>query len=95
MATYSMMPEESMMLVSGNVVHFSQHPVFLSIQISHCFLTGATMPRQARIGAPGALHHMIIRGIERQKIFRSDFDRNLKNHNNIECPPLFYNGSLC
>ena len=34
------------------------------------------MPRQARIDAPGALHHVIIRGIERRKIFRSDFDRN-------------------
>jgi REP element-mobilizing transposase RayT len=34
------------------------------------------MPRQARIDAPGALHHVIVRGIERRKIFRSDFDRN-------------------
>jgi hypothetical protein len=33
------------------------------------------MPRIARIGAPGALHHVIIRGIERRKIFRSDYDR--------------------
>jgi len=33
------------------------------------------MPRQARIEAPGALHHVIIRGIERRKIFRSDYDR--------------------
>jgi len=33
------------------------------------------MPRQARIDAPGALHHVIIRGIERRKIFRSDYDR--------------------
>ena len=33
------------------------------------------MSRQARIDAPGALHHVIIRGIERTKIFRSDFDR--------------------
>jgi REP element-mobilizing transposase RayT len=34
------------------------------------------MPRKARIDAPGALHHVIIRGIERRKIFRSDYDRN-------------------
>jgi len=34
------------------------------------------MPRKARIDAPGALHHVIVRGIERRKIFRSDFDRN-------------------
>jgi REP element-mobilizing transposase RayT len=34
------------------------------------------MPRQARIDAPGSLNHIIIRGIERRKIFRSDSDRN-------------------
>jgi putative transposase len=33
------------------------------------------MPRKARIDAPGALQHVIIRGIERRKIFRSDYDR--------------------
>ncbi|MBW2544342.1 MAG: transposase [Deltaproteobacteria bacterium] len=33
------------------------------------------MPRQARIDAPGALHHVISRGIERNKIFRDDADR--------------------
>ena len=33
------------------------------------------MPRKARIDAPGALHHVIVRGIERRKIFRSDDDR--------------------
>ena len=38
------------------------------------------MPRKARIDAPGALHHVIVRGIERKKIFRSDHDRqNLVN----------------
>ena len=34
------------------------------------------MPRKARIDAPGALHHIIIRGIERRKIFRDNTDRN-------------------
>ena len=34
------------------------------------------MPRQSRIDAPGALHHVMIRGIERKKIFRDDKDRN-------------------
>jgi REP element-mobilizing transposase RayT len=34
------------------------------------------MPRRARIDAPGALHHVICRGIERRKIFREDSDRN-------------------
>ena len=33
------------------------------------------MPRQARIDAPGALHHIIVRGIERRKIFNDDQDR--------------------
>ena len=33
------------------------------------------MPRQARIDAPGALHHIICRGIERRKVFRNDTDR--------------------
>ncbi len=33
------------------------------------------MPRQARIDAPGALHHIIIRGIEKQSIFRNDRDK--------------------
>ncbi len=33
------------------------------------------MPRQARIDAPGALHHIICRGMERQAIFRDDVDR--------------------
>ena len=33
------------------------------------------MPRQARLDAPGALHHVIGRGIEGISIFRSDEDR--------------------
>jgi len=33
------------------------------------------MPRKARIDAPGALHHIIFRGIERRKIFRDNKDR--------------------
>src|SRR5512136_2302918 len=33
------------------------------------------MPRLARLDAPGVLHHIIIRGIERRKIFRDDRDR--------------------
>jgi putative transposase len=33
------------------------------------------MPRQARIDAPGALQHIICRGIERRNIFRDDADR--------------------
>ncbi|RJQ63197.1 MAG: transposase, partial [Desulfobacteraceae bacterium] len=33
------------------------------------------MPRRARIDAPGALHHIIFRGIERRNIFRDNKDR--------------------
>ena len=33
------------------------------------------MPRLARLDAPGILHHVMIRGIERRKIFRDDEDR--------------------
>jgi len=33
------------------------------------------MPRLARLDAPGVLHHIIIRGIERCNIFRDNKDR--------------------
>jgi len=33
------------------------------------------MPRKARIDALGALHHIIVRGIERRRIFSDDQDR--------------------
>ncbi|OEU65234.1 MAG: transposase [Desulfobacterales bacterium PC51MH44] len=33
------------------------------------------MPRKSRIDAPGALHHVIARGIERRKIFKDNQDR--------------------
>jgi len=34
------------------------------------------MPRKSRIDATGALHHIIVRGIERSEIFKDDIDRN-------------------
>ena len=34
-----------------------------------------TMPRQPRLDAPGVLHHVMERGIERRAIFRDDTDR--------------------
>ena len=34
------------------------------------------MPRKSRIDTPGALHHIMARGIERRKIFNDDKDRN-------------------
>jgi REP element-mobilizing transposase RayT len=33
------------------------------------------MPRRSRIDAPGALHHLLVRGIERRAVFRDDADR--------------------
>jgi putative transposase len=33
------------------------------------------MPRTARLDAPGVLHHVMIRGIERRKIFWNNKDR--------------------
>jgi REP-associated tyrosine transposase len=35
------------------------------------------MPRLSRIDAPGSLHHVIVRGIGRRKIFNDDRDRKL------------------
>ena len=33
------------------------------------------MPRQARLDAPGTLHHVILRGIEKRRIVDDDEDR--------------------
>jgi REP-associated tyrosine transposase len=33
------------------------------------------MPRRSRIDAPGALHHIIVRGIDRKNIFKDDADK--------------------
>ena len=33
------------------------------------------MPRTARLDTPGLLHHIMVRGIERRKIFKDDKDR--------------------
>ena len=33
------------------------------------------MPRRARLDAPGALHHVTVRGIERGRIVDDDTDR--------------------
>lgn len=39
-------------------------------------VSSSNMPRQAPLDAAGVLHHVMIRGIERRNIFRSDRDRN-------------------
>lgn len=33
------------------------------------------MPRQPRLDAPGTLHHVMVRGLDRQLLFRADADR--------------------
>ena len=35
----------------------------------------ALMPRQARLDAPGTLHHVLLRGIEKRRIVDDDKDR--------------------
>ena len=50
------------------------------VDFLRCFIDSlcynCRMPRQARIDAPGALQHIICRGIERRKIFTDDADKN-------------------
>jgi hypothetical protein len=33
------------------------------------------MPRHARLDAPGALHHIMLRGINKEDLFLDDLDR--------------------
>ena len=33
------------------------------------------MPREARLDAPGILHHVMVRGLDYRAIFRDDVDR--------------------
>ena len=51
------------------------------------------MPRRSRIDAPGALHHIIVKGIERKTIFKDDADKDnfLERLKNI----LIYSDTLC
>ena len=57
------------------------------------------MPRRSRIDALGALHHIILRGIERRTIFKDDADREkfldylaiLSGRFSIKNPYLFFN----
>jgi len=58
------------------------------------------MPRKARLDAPGTLHHVIIRGIERRAIVDDDKDREnfvsrlghlaAKTETGISACPLFF-----
>jgi hypothetical protein len=53
------------------------------------------MPRQAGIDAPGALKHIIIRGIERRAIFKNDTGRDELHRSAWEIAPRDGNGLLC
>lgn len=46
------------------------------LTFGHTYTIKKNMPRKARIDAPGALHHIIIRGIERKPIFKDSYDYN-------------------
>ena len=41
------------------------------------------MPRLARLDAPGVLHHVMGRGIERKKIFINEYEKNFGKKYNI------------
>jgi len=45
------------------------------------------MPRKARLDAPGTLHHIIIRGIEHNKLV--DDDKDQRNFGWRSCPVIF------
>ena len=55
------------------------------------------MPRKARIDAPGALHHIMARGIEKRDIFCDDLDRDIPiteiiEEHDLEAPDVVLSG---
>ena len=46
------------------------------------------MPRRSRIDVPGALQHIIARGVEERKNFRDDPDGNKFLERLAESPPI-------
>jgi hypothetical protein len=48
------------------------------------------MPRKARIDAPGALHHVIVRRIEGRKILRGDVGAESSLRMNVEIRIWFF-----
>ena len=59
------------------------------------------MSRKSRIDAPGAMHHIIVSGIDRQKIFKDDDDLNhlggqrVGDNDDIDSPPTGSIGNSC
>ena len=45
------------------------------------------MPRQARLDAPGTLHHVIIRGIEKRRIVDDQMGSRHNRAIYYTCPP--------
>jgi len=52
-------------------LNFSQ----IDVEIYGLQQGGGRMPRQARLDAPGTLHHVIVRGIEKRRIVDDQKDR--------------------
>ena len=48
------------------------------------------MPRQSRIDAPGALHHIIARGIEKRRIFEPASSWTCTGSKNSESLPMLW-----
>ena len=58
----------------GSKAFWQERNFFLYCLILYTVYTG-TMPRQPRLDTPGALHHVMARGIERKRIFKNRFDK--------------------
>ena len=57
-----------------NICKIEGHPIFQLLgRPDHGIRV--CMPRLSRLDAPGALHHLMIRGIERRTIFKDNKDR--------------------
>ena len=65
------------MEIMGNLPHLSRDLGDVREILTLCCFYGvhSIMSRKARIDAHGALHHIIIRGMERNAIFRDDQDK--------------------
>lgn len=69
--SYSGGPERESEAIIGDVVKMLS---YLLTEL-YCFTNMCTMPRHSRIDYHGALHHVIVRGINRSPIFKDDDDR--------------------
>jgi len=56
-------------IATSKVGYYWGHPLDYWFANNFMYEYSDNMPRKARIDAPGALHHIIVRGIERRKFF--------------------------